>query len=87
MRRRVTLNLEEQLLESIRRVALDEGVPEEQVLEEALRRYFGLRGLALLADLEQRQAGREQLSDEEAMALAVSELRAMRAQRRQARGA
>lgn len=86
MRKPVTVNLDEQLVEAIRRAAADDGVPEERVFEEALRRYFGLRGLAVLDDAD-RQSEADRLSDEEAMALAVAELRAMRSDRRQARGA
>lgn len=87
MRKPVTLNLDERLLEATRRAAADDGVPEERVFEEALRRYFGLRGVALLDEIADRQPETDRLSDDEAMALAVAELRAMRSERRQARGA
>jgi hypothetical protein len=63
-------------------------VPEEEVVEEALRRYFGLRGMALLDEIAERQAPPTgEASDEQAMALAVQELRAMRTERRHQRGA
>lgn len=85
MRKPVTLSLDEQLLEAIRQAAADDGVPEERVFEEALRRYFGLRGLTVLAEIADRQSEADRLSDEEAMGLAVAELRALRSERRPAR--
>ena len=87
VRKPVTLNVDEQLLEAVRRAAADEGVAQEDLLEEALRRYFGLRGLAVLDEIaEHQRAEGISLSDDDAMALAVSEVRAARAERRHARG-
>jgi hypothetical protein len=81
-RRPVTVNLDEQLLDALARAASDEGVERDALLEEALRRYFGLRGVALLDDIAAAQAkAGVQKSDEEAMALAVAEVRAARAER------
>jgi ribbon-helix-helix CopG family protein len=81
-RRPVTVNLDEQLLEALARAASDEGVERDALLEEALRRYFGLRGVALLDDIAVAQArAGVQTSDEDGMALAVTELRAARAER------
>ena len=88
MRKAVTLNLDEQLLDAIQHAAADEGVSKEQVLEEAIRRYFGLRGLAVMDEIAERQrAEGNELGDNEALALAVREVRAARAERRRARGA
>lgn len=87
VRKPVTLNVDEQLLDAIRRAAEDEGVAQEDLLEEALRRYFGLRGLAVLDELaDRRRAEGNVMTDEDAMALAVSEVRAARNERRHARG-
>ena len=88
MRKAVTVNLDEQLLEAVQRAATDDGVSQEQLLEEAIRRYFGLRGLAVLDDIaeHQRSVGTRP-DDDEARALAVRELRMARAERHRARGA
>ncbi len=85
MRTARTVDLDERLWEAVQRAAAEDGVPEEQLVEEALRRYVGLRGVALLDELAERRG--PQLDDEEAMALAVAEIRAARNERRQARGA
>lgn len=88
MRRPISVNLDELLLDTLRDVAADDGVPEDEIVEEALRRYFGLRGLAVLDQIgERQQTDGTQLSDDDAMALAVAEIRAARAERVQARGA
>jgi len=85
VRRATTVELDEALLDVLRRVATDEGVAQDDLIEEAIRRYFGLRGLALLDEIAEAQtAGGIGLGDEEAMELAVSELRAQRAERRSA---
>jgi hypothetical protein len=82
-RRAATIEVDEQLLEALRRAAADDGVAPDDLVEEALRRYFGLRGLAVLAELAEQRRGSE-LSEDEAMQLAVAEVRAVRTQRRQA---
>lgn len=86
MSRRMAVDLDDQLLDALRRAAAEDGTTEEQVIEDALRRYFGLRGLAVLDEIAERQADRS-LSDDEAMALAVDELRAFRTERQRAQGA
>lgn len=78
----MTIDVDDRLLRAVERAAREDGVDEARLVEDALRRYFGLRGLALLDDVAARQEG--ELSDDEAMALAVEELRAARAERRQA---
>jgi len=82
-RRPATIEVDERLLDALTRAAADEGVDPDELVEEALRRYFGLRGLAVMDDLREA-AGGTTLSDDEAMALAVAEVRAQRAERRQA---
>ena len=78
----MTVNLDEQLLEALARAASDEGVERDALLEEALRRYFGLRGIAVLDEIADAQTNAGvQTGDAEAMALAVAELRAARAER------
>lgn len=86
MGRRMAVDLDDQLLDALRRAAAEDGTTEEQVIEDALRRYFGLRGLAVLDEIAERQTDRP-LSDDEAMALAVDELRAFRDERQRAQGA
>ncbi len=82
VRAALTIDLDDRLRHAVERAAREDGVEEGELVEEALRRYFGLRGLALLDDIAARQGSA--LSDDEAMALAVAEIRAARAERRQA---
>lgn len=84
-RRPATIEVDERLLDALARAAADEGVDADELVEEALRRYFGLRGLAVMDDLRDEHSGNgSDLSDEESMALAVAEVRAYRAERRNA---
>ncbi|MCJ7439592.1 MAG: hypothetical protein MUP97_17775, partial [Acidimicrobiia bacterium] len=46
-RRQATLEVDEELLSALQRAAADDGVAPGELLDEALRRYFGLRGLAV----------------------------------------
>lgn len=75
-----------ELLKELRRRAEDQGRPETEVLEEAVRRYLDApRTLAELfdrADRWQREHDVEPLTEEEAMELANEELHAMRRERR-----
>lgn len=88
VRKPLTVNVDEHVLEALQRAAANDGVHEDELVHEALRRYLGLRGLAVLDDIARRQAERGvQLDEDEAMALAVGEVRAARAERRRARGA
>ncbi|MEJ7843760.1 MAG: hypothetical protein WKF95_18525 [Rubrobacter sp.] len=74
------------LLEELRRVAREQDRREDEVLEEAVRRYltYGARRSRDLIDLfdridrGQEERGVEPLSDEEAMRLANDELHAWR---------
>jgi len=72
--------VDEQLLEALRRAAADDGVDPDDLVEEALRRYFGLRGLAVLDELAEERRGAK-LNEDEAMQLAVAEVRAVRTRR------
>ena len=64
------------------RAAEDDGVAPDQLVEEALRRYFGLRGLAVMDELASaREARGPNLTDDEAMEIAVAEIKAQRAAR------
>lgn len=81
----LTVELDDRTLAVVRKLAVDDGISQSQVVINALQRYLSLRGLAVLNQIAARQE--TPLSDEEAMALATSELRAMREERRQARSA
>lgn len=87
-RRELSVEVEERLLDALRRASASDGVAPDEVVEEALRRYFGLRGLAVLADIDesQRVHGVTPPDDDELLAEAVAEVRAHRAERRQAAG-
>ena len=88
VRKPLTVHVDEHVLQALQHAAANDGVQEDELVHEALRRYLGLRGLAVLDDIARRQAERGvQLDEGEAMALAVSEVRAARAERRRARGA
>jgi len=76
-RRPTTIEVDEQLLDALRRAAADDGVAPDDLVEEALRRYFGLRGLAVLDELTEK-CREPELTEDEAMALAVAEVRAVR---------
>lgn len=81
-RRSTTVEIDEGILDALGRAAREDGRPEAEVVEEALRRYFGLRGLALLDEIRDAQgAAGVALDDDEAMSLAIAELRAVRAER------
>jgi len=81
-RRPVTIEIDEGILNAPGRAAREDGRPEDEVVEEALRRYFGLRGIAVLDEIADAQtAAAVFLDDDEAMALAVSELRTARGER------
>lgn len=85
-RRKLSVQLDEQLIGTIDRAAATDHVSPDAVVEEALRRYFGLRGLAVMADIEQsqREGGIVPLDDDELLAEVVAEVRAYRAERRSA---
>lgn len=87
MRQQLTVTVDEYVLDALRHAAARDGVPEDELVDEALRRWFGLRGIGVLDDLtERRAADADRLDDEAAIGLAVREVRASRT-RRQACGA
>ena len=76
------MEIDEGILDALGRAAREDGRPEDEVVEEALRRYFGLRGAAVLDEIRDAQgAAGVALDDDEAMSLAIAELRAVRAER------
>ena len=83
MRQQLTVTVDENLLEALRAAAARDGVPEDELVDEALRRWFGLRGIGVLDELAERRSGStDALDDDAAMALAVQEVRASRSRRR-----
>ncbi|MGH3372527.1 MAG: ribbon-helix-helix protein, CopG family [Nocardioidaceae bacterium] len=82
MRGSLTVNLDEAVVRALHQAAAREGVPEGELVEDALRRWFGLRGLGVLDDLAERQSGADGPDDEAALSLALQEVRAARAARR-----
>ena len=82
-RRELSVELDERILDALRRASTSDGVAPDELVEEALRRYFGLRGLAVLADIEESQQaeGLTPPDDDELMAQAVAEVRTYRAKR------
>jgi len=88
VRRELSVQLDERLVETIDRAAATDQVAPDTLVEEALRRYFGLRGLAILADIDQsqQQHGIVPPADEQLLARAVAEVRTYRAERHSAAG-
>lgn len=81
-RRPTTVEIDEGILDALGRTAREDGRREDEVVEEALRGYFGLRGMGVLDEIADAQvAAGVALDDDEAMKLAVAELRAARAER------
>lgn len=80
--------IDEGLIREIRRLAEEQGRPERELLDEAVRRYLDEQNPGSLEELFeeaahwQRERGVKPLSDEEAMRLADKELHAMRRERR-----
>ena len=85
-----TTEIDAGLLEKLRRRAREQGRPEGDLLEEAVRRYLERPGsLAELferIDQGQKERGVEPLSEEETMRLAVEEQHAWRRERRERAG-
>lgn len=79
-RRRTTVELDEQLLNAADAEAKRTGRSEADVIEDALRRHFEGRRPSVVDQVWARNAG-SALSEDEALALARSELRAMRSER------
>ena len=85
-RRQVTVEVDEDLLNAACAAAARLGIPEDQLFEQGLRKIL-IRDFDALMDrvaAHQREAGLPPLTDDEAMAIAVEEVRAVRAERRDA---
>ena len=82
---RTETKMDRELLEALRRRAAEEGRNEYEVLEDAARSYLG-RGRASITELIERarqrreRAGILELSEEEAMRIAVAEQHAHRSE-------
>jgi hypothetical protein len=84
-RRQPTVTLDEGLIDLARRVAERSGIPESEVYERALRRVLADDFRALLAEIaESQEAAGVSLSESETEALAYEELKAHRAEHRNA---
>jgi hypothetical protein len=87
-RRKTTMYVDEDVLTATKVLAAGRGDSESQVVEDALRAYLDAGRLEV--DREELQAlmdrlrlaGRGDLDDDQAMAIAVEEVRAVRASRR-----
>lgn len=92
------LEIDDNLLETVRKMAAEQGRDEREVIEEALRRYLEAPSDSLVEPLRREQEQRRErgfmelldrmssrfdLDEDEAMDLATAEIRAMREERRQ----
>lgn len=85
VRRSVTVELDGNLIEAARSVAQRSGLPENELYERALREVLARDFAELMDELGALQTAKGvSLTDEQAMDLATSELRAMRSERRRA---
>ena len=84
-RRRVTIELDGNLVEAARSVAERSGLAEGALYERALREVLVRDFAALMDEIDRHQSDEGlTLSDDEALELATAELKAMRAERRNA---
>ncbi len=84
-RRELTVEVEEKLLAATNAVAERAGVPADELYERALRDVLARDFADLLQDIAADQAERGvAVTEEEGLALAYDELRAVRAERRNA---
>jgi predicted transcriptional regulator len=72
-RRTTTVRLDEKLMTEVHAAAQRSGLSDDEVIEQALRRFVGLEVLDELWS-------RNRLSEAEAMEIATSELRALRSE-------
>jgi predicted transcriptional regulator len=90
-RRKTTVYLDPDVLTAAKVLAAARQQSESQVVEDALRAYLGSGRLEAarseLRELMNRLAARDELTDEQAMKIAVSEVRAARTARRTRRTA
>jgi hypothetical protein len=78
-KRKATFYVDEDVLRAARVCAARNDQRDSDVVEQALRAFLGL-------DLVERIWARSDLNEDQAMQLAVSEIHAMRAEKRAARG-
>ena len=78
-KRKATYYLDEEVLRATRVHAARQGIRDSDVVQAALRRYLGF-------ELVERIRARSDLAEDEAMALAIEETHAYRAEQRAARG-
>ncbi len=84
-RRELTVEVDEKLLAAASAVAERAGVPADELYERALRDVLARDFADLLKDIAAEQAANGvEVSDEEGLTLAYEELRAVRADRRNA---
>lgn len=84
-RRRITVELDSELLDGARAAAHRLGIPEDELFEQGLRQIIARDFNRVMDEVTARQAKRGiSLSDDDAMALANAELAAHRAERRDA---
>ena len=82
-RRQPTVELDESLIEAARVVACRSGVPEEELYERALRDVLARDFAALMDEIAEYQAASGvTIREDEALALATDEVRAVRNERR-----
>lgn len=100
MQQRTYMEIDERLLEAVRKVAAEQDRDEREVIEEAVRRYLDAPYKSLAESLRREQELRQErgfielldrmssrfgLDEGEAMDLATTEIRAMREERSAAR--
>ena len=73
--------IDDGLLDGIRRLARDQGRPERELLDEAVRRYLERSDPRRFEELLEGMSSRFNLDDDEAERLAYEELHAMRRER------
>ena len=72
-RRTTTVSLDEKLMTEVHETAQRSGLSDDEVIEQALRRFVGL-------EVRDELWSRNHLSEAEAMEIATSELRALRSE-------
>ncbi|MHB8669149.1 MAG: hypothetical protein ACYDAD_01065 [Acidimicrobiales bacterium] len=84
-KRRATVELDERLVAAARAEAARTGRTESDVIEDALEKQLGARRPSVVDEVWARNAANA-LSEDEAMALAMSELKAARGERQNGAG-
>jgi hypothetical protein len=100
MQQRNYMEIDDRLLEAVRKVAAEQGRDERALIDEAVRRYLDAPSASLVESLRREQELRQErefvallgrmssrfdLDEDEALALANTEIRAMYEERRAAR--